>query len=318
MKKIFLTLGVAALVSLNSWAQDAEKRPITSAEFDAAKKIAVKNLEKDTYVKAGNFILDRVGDPFVFKFSDGTERRVYLYKLFETEKMAELGMYAIYTTPKDGKLRQFPLPSPDAAGDVWGKYIDELKYGEDAMKGMASCIAFVLTKSGVGGAPAAAQEGEKIEYCFPAEALVTLANGTTKAISEVTTGDQVQSYDSVTKSSEIATVEELTVHADQTFDLTRLTLVDAATKVTASATTNWETVTLEATANHPVLTENGVKKMSEVRVGDALYYRDAETNTFKKYDVFTTQSAVRSVNKVYNLKTDKATYVVNGTVVMTK
>lgn len=306
------------MVSLNSWAQDSEKRPITSAEFDAAKKIAVKNLDKDSYVKAGNFILDRIGDPFVFKFSDGTERRVYLYKLFETEKMAELGMYAIYTTPKDGKLRQFPLPSPDAPGDVWGKYIDELKYGEEAMKGMSSCMAFVLTKSGVGGAPAAAEEGEKIEYCFPADALVTLADGTTRIISEIAAGDQIQSYQALTQVSEIATVAGLTVHDDQRFDLTRVTLVEAGSKVTASAKPGWESVTLEATANHPVLTESGVKPMSEVRVGDVMYYRDSETNTLKKYDVFTTQSAARSVSKVYNLNTDKATYLVNGTVVMAK
>lgn len=45
MKKLFLTLGLAALVATGSWAQDSEKRPITAAEYEAAKKIAVKNLE---------------------------------------------------------------------------------------------------------------------------------------------------------------------------------------------------------------------------------------------------------------------------------
>ncbi len=318
MKKLFLTLGLAALVATGSWAQDSEKRPITAAEYEAAKKIAVKNLEKDTYVKAGSFILDRSGDPFVFKFSDGTERRVYLYKLFETEKMSELGMYAIYTTPKDGKLKAFPLPSPDAPGEVWGKYIDDLKYGEEAMKGLSSCIAFALTKSGVGGAPAAAQEGEKIEYCFPADALVTLANGTTKAIASITAGDQIQSFNATTNVLETATVEKLDIHANQSFALTRLTLMDPAAKLTASQSTQWESVSLEATANHPVLTTSGVKRMSEVNVGDTLYHRDAQTNVLKPYDVFLTQSAVRAVDNVYNVKTDKATYLVNGTVVMVK
>lgn len=315
MKKTFFTL-LACSLMLQAVAQDGEKRAITAAEYEAAKKITVKNLEKDTYVKAGSFVLDRAGDPFVFKFSDGTERRVYLYKLFETEKMAELGMYVIYTTPKDGKLRAFPMPSPDAPGEVWGKYIDDLKYGEEAMKGLSSCIAFALTKSGAGGTPVAAREGEKIEYCFPAEAMVTLADGTSKAISDLTKGEKVLSVQAQTKQTEVATVLGTDVHAGKSFPLTRLTLMDPAARVSASATTAWAGVELEATANHPVLTARGALRMDEVRVGDTLYV--TENGTIRSYDVFRTQSHARVTDVVYNLITDKATYVVNGMVVMTK
>ncbi|MBO9637111.1 MAG: hypothetical protein J7576_03000 [Siphonobacter aquaeclarae] len=315
MKKTFFTLLACALM-LQAVAQDGEKRPITAAEYEAAKKITVKNLEKDTYVKAGSFILDRSGDPFVFKFSDGTERRVYLFKLFETEKMAELGMYVIYTTPKDGKFRAFPMPSPDAPGEVWGKYIDDLKYGEEAMKGMASCIAFALTKSGAGGTPAAAKEGEKIEYCFPADALVTLADGSQQAISTIQKGEKILSIHAQTKQSETATVLGTDVHTGRSFSLTQLTLIDPAARVTASAATGWATTRLEATANHPVLTARGAMRMEEIRVGDTLYV--TENGTLKNYEVFLTQSHSRSTETVYNLVTDKGTYVVNGTVVMTK
>jgi hypothetical protein len=317
MKKLLLSL-CPLLLALSLSAQDAEKRPITAAEYDAAKKLTVKNLEKDSYVKAGSFILDRSGDPFVFKFSDGTERRVYLYKLFETEKMAELGLFVIYTTPKDGKLRAFPVPSPDAPGDVWGKYIDDLKYGEDAMKGMASCVAFALTKSGVGGTPVAAKEGEKIEYCFPATVQVTLADGRQKVITEVRAGDRLRSIDPVTKDHSETVVLKPQVHRGQAFSLTRVRLIDPAAQVTASTQSGFDLRELEATANHPVLTSTGKKALGEVRVGEELFLMDAATQVLRAYRVFTVQPSYRRVEEVYNLITDRPTYVINGVVVFAK
>lgn len=317
MKKLSLTL-CSLLLALTLLAQDAEKRPITAAEYDAAKKVVVKNLEKDSYVKAGSFILDRSGDPFVFKFSDGTERRVYLYKLFETEKMAELGLFAIYTTPKDGKLRAFPIPSADAPGEVWGKYIDDLKYGEDAMKGLASCVAFVLTKSGVGGTPVVAKEGEKIEYCFPANARVTLADGTTKSMALVRPGDRLRSVDPATRQAQETTVKNVDTHAGASFALTRVLLIDPADQATASTRPLFDLLELEGTANHPVLTAAGKKQLGEVRVGETLYGFDATTQTLKAYQVFTVQAGYRQVAEVFNLVTDRPTYVVNGMAVFAK
>ena len=320
MKKLLLTL-YPLFLTLSLFAQEAsEKRALTAAEYDAVKKVTIKNLEKDSYVKADKFILDRIGDPFVFKFSDGTERRVYLYKLFETEKMAELGMFTVYTTPKDGKLRMFAIPSSDAPSEVWGKYIDDLKYGEDAMKGLASCVAFALTKSGVGGTPVVAQEGEKIEYCFPAEARVTLADGTTKAIADVQTGESVLSFNPKTKEAETATVQRVHVHANQSFKITRLTLVDPASLETARADEGRFLVetTLEGTANHPVLTATGRKSLGEVRVGETLFWHEAGTNALKAYRVFTAQPAFRRTGTVFNLVTDQPTYLVNGVLVFRK
>jgi len=317
MKKLFLTL-CPLLLALGLFAQDAtEKRALTAVEYEAVKKITIKNLEKDSYVKADKFILDRVGDPFVFKFSDGTERRVYLYKLFETEKMAELGMFTVYTTPKDGKMRMFPIPSPDAPGEVWGKYIDDLKYGEDAMKGLASCVAFALTKSGVGGTPVVAKEGEKIEYCFPAEAQVALADGTTKAISEVKTGEQLLCVDEKTGQANLTTVQAVQIHNQKSFSLTRLRLVDPASLETVCLENAWSLgTTLEATANHPVMTTTGRKALGEVKVGEHLL--SLENGSLKAYRVFTATLEARSVNAVYNLVTDRDTYLVNGLVVFKK
>lgn len=318
MKKLFFTL-CSLLFAFSLFAQEAtEKRAITAAEYDAVKKVVVKNPEKETYVKADKFILDASQPPFVFKFSDGNERRVYLYKLFETEKMAELGMVAIFTTAKEGKKVVVPIPSPAAPGEVWGKYIDDLKYGERDHNGLASCIAFALTKSGVGGAPVVAgKEGDKYEYCFPAEARVTMADGSNKTISTLKAGEKIRSFNAQTRQSERATVQAVQIHEAQTFDLTRLTLIDPTERVSASlGRLTAHPISLEATDNHPVLTTTGRKAVGTVRVGEKMYF--SETGQLKVYEVFTAQSAVRQVGRVYNLVTDRETYLVNGILVFQK
>ncbi|MCY7353104.1 MAG: hypothetical protein LH606_21010 [Cytophagaceae bacterium] len=318
MKKLFFTL-CPLLFAFGLSAQEAsEKRAITADEYDAVKKVVVKNPEKETYVKADKFILDASQPPFVFKFSDGNERRVYLYKLFETEKMAELGMVAIFTTVKDGKKVVVPIPSPAAPGEVWGKYIDDLKYGERDNNGLAPCIAFALTKSGVGGAPVtAAKEGDKYEYCFPAESQVTLADGSAKAISTLKAGEKVLSFNAQTQQSEVATIRAVQIHENQTFALTRLTLIDPAERISASINgLTTRPIRLEATANHPVLTATGRKAIGNVRVGEKMYL--SENERLKVYEVFTAQQAVRQVGHVYNLVTDRETYLVNGILVFRK
>lgn len=315
MKKLLFLLSAVCIFTF-AHAQEGEKRPLSATEYDAVKKIVVQNLEKDTYVKAVPFVLDRSQPPFVFKFSDGNVRKVYLFKLYESEKLAELGMVAIYTTAKEGKKIIVPIPSPDAPGEVWGKYIDDLKYGEKDNMGLASCLAFAITKSGVGGNTAKpGKEGDKYEYCFPAEATVTLADGSQKEISEMRNGDKVLAYNSVTSQMEVSTVKQLQVHNSQSFTLTHLALIDPVEKLTAGPA-HWHLTTLEATANHPVLTATGKKNIGDVTVGETLY--QLENGKIKVYEVFVKNAVSRQVPQVYNLVTDKATYVVNGVVVFGK
>lgn len=313
MKKILVLILTFVCVGIAN-AQEGEKRPISTAEYDAVKKVVVQNLDKDTYVKAAPFVLDRSHPPVVFKFSDGIVRKVYLYKLYESENMAELGMLAIYTTSKDAKKIIIPVPSPAAQGDVWGKYIDDLKYGEKDNMGLASCLAFALTKSGVGGSAAVTnKEEDKYEYCFPADAMVTLANGAQQRIAELKSGDKVLSYH--VNQTDVATVKQVQIHSNQLYAITRLALIDPSEKVTAGPA-QWQLSTLEATANHPVLTAFGKKNIGGVEVGETLYQlRDGK---LKAYEVFVKQTRASQVPQVFNLVTDKATYVVNGVIVFAK
>ncbi|MDB5241331.1 MAG: hypothetical protein JWP57_1956, partial [Spirosoma sp.] len=57
---------------------------MTLDQLKAVKAIKVANLDKDTYLKSGAFILDRYEErpAYVFNYTDGITRKIYLYKIF--------------------------------------------------------------------------------------------------------------------------------------------------------------------------------------------------------------------------------------------
>jgi len=317
MKKIIYFITLLCL-SISVFAQEGEKMGIKLSEFEAVKKIVIKNLDKDTYVKDGNFILDNSTSPYIFKFSDGLERRIYLYKVLEVAGMKEIANLMIFTTPKDGKKISLVVPNPLAEKETWGKYIDDLKDGEKSVSGFSSCVAFVLAKEFSGVAGEKGKEEDKYEYCFPAEAKVTMANGEIKNISEVKVGDFVTSYNANKKIAEPTIVEKVDIHENSEFDIVKVLLVDPSEMITASVSVKYRLKELEATANHPIFTENGKTTIADLKVGQSVFVYDNETKKFKKFNVFITKAGTRKVNKVYNLITEKNSYLVNSVVVLKK
>ena len=317
MKKAILLIA-SFIISFNIFAQESEKAGIKNADFEAVRKISIKNLEKDTYVKDGTFILDNSNPPYVFKFSDGMERRIYLYKVMESAGMKEIANLMVFNTPKDGKRINLVIPNPLADKEVWGKYIDGLKDGEKAVMGFSSCVAFVLAKEFSGVLAMKDKEEDKYEYCFPATAQVSMANGSFKNISEVEVGDKVLSYNVLTKKSETTTVRKVQIHKHKQFDISKVLLIDPTQSMTASLGVKYNLKSLEATANHPILTDKGMVKMGNLKVGNQVYVYDNETNTFKNHKIFITQPSNSKVSKVYNLLTDKDNYLVNSVVVLEK
>ena len=315
MKKLILFI-VIFITNLTTFAQEVEKMGIKIADFEAVRKISIKNLEKDTYVKDGAFILDNSNPPYVFKFSDGMERRIYLYKVMESAEMKEIANLMIFNTPKDGKRINLVIPNPLADKEVWGKYIDELKDGEKAVMGFSSCVAFVLAKEFSGVLAMKGKEEDKYEYCFPATAQVSMADGSLKSISDVKVGDKVLSYNTLSKKSQITTVQKVQIHENKQFDISRILLIDPTQSMTASLGVKYNLKALEATANHPILTDKGMVKMGDLKVGNQVYVFDNETNTFKNHKIFITQPSNSKVSKVYNLLTEKESDLVNSVVVL--
>jgi hypothetical protein len=112
----FLLSAIAAFILLvhTAMAQSAaEGRGMTMEDFNKAKAFKIKDWDADTYVKFDNaYVLDRyeMKPPYVFKYSDGIERRIYLYKFLDNKTKKELGLIAFYHTPANGKTINLCVP----------------------------------------------------------------------------------------------------------------------------------------------------------------------------------------------------------------
>ncbi len=324
---IFICCAVATqLLSQRVWAQTASAS-MTAEQLTAVKAIKIANLDKDTYFKSGGFILDRYEErpAYVFNYTDGITRKIYLYKIFTAEDTKELGLLAIYQNGKTNEVKSFVIPGASADRKAWDAYIDDLKYVGEKEPGLMSTLTFVLSREMAGllsgGAGKSAEGGDKkkeeYNFCFAPDAPVTMADGSSKAISTVNAGDVVLGYDAKTKTLTPTHVTKIDTHQGD-FALSGVWLspineLTADTQNTLTAPT-----LLEATANHPVMTATGRKSLGEVNAGDVLYSYDAATNKVIAQKVVQTEKAVRSVRTVYNLATESGAYLVGEAVVLDK
>jgi hypothetical protein len=327
-----LLLGFAPAAFHPAGAQE-KARGLTLDEYKKAKTFAVNDLDNDTYLKFENaYVLDRyeMRPPYVFKYSDGIERRIYLYRLLDNKTKASLGMTAVYFTPGDGKKIHVCIPNPQAEKAVWAQYIDDLKEYAGAEKGFGSAFAYVTSRElaalagGGAGATAASAGKTDFDVCFPAFARVTLADGTEKAIADVRPGDRVASYNPATGTRQTAVVQGVQVHDRQLYLVQSVVLTTTDLFASREGHRMGTQVVLQATPNHPVWTSTGAVPLGQLTTGATVQCLAAGADAFTTFRV---TAANRDVNattgsfytdKVYNLVTDKPQYVVNGTVVMGK
>jgi len=327
-----LLLGFAPVGFSPAGAQD-KARGLTLDEYKKAKAFTVNDPENDTYLKFDNaYVLDRyeMRPAYVFKYSDGIERRIYLYRLLDNKTKASLGMTALYVTPGDGKKFLVCIPNPQAEKAVWTQYIDDLKEYAQAEKGFGSTFAYVTSREmaalagGGAGVPSASANKTDFDVCFPAFARVTLADGTQKAIADVQPGDRVASYNPVNGVLDTAVVRAVQVHDRQPY-LIR-SIVGTTTDLFASrdGRSVGTQMVLQATPNHPVWTPAGAVPLGQLPTGTTVQCLAAGSDAFTAFRVTAADPGMNAAtgsfytDKVYNLLTDKPNYVVNGTVVMEK
>ncbi|MFD1140735.1 Hint domain-containing protein [Larkinella insperata] len=317
-------LVVVQLVSQRVWAQTATAS-MSLDQLKAIKAIKVGNLEKDTYFKSGDYILDRYEErpAYVFNYSDGIPRKIYLYKVFTAADTKELGLLAVYENGKTKETKPFVIPGASADRKAWDAYIDDLKYVGEKEAGLMSALGFVLSREmallmGGGGSKEEGGDKKKEEYnfCFPADAVVTLADRQTQAIQDVKAGDEVMAYDAKTRLLVPTRVQGVTVHEKPNLAIAGVWVVPVE-EISASVSLT-KPVLLEATANHPVQTATGAKKLGDLRNGDVLYRFDGATKSVAAWKVASVQSNLRTVEKVYNLTTEKGSYLINDVVVLDK
>ncbi|MBC8153464.1 MAG: hypothetical protein H7Z72_11180 [Bacteroidetes bacterium] len=312
-------------------AQAAETTGMTAEQAKAVKSIKIGNIEKDTYFKADGFILDRYEErpAYVFNYTDGITRKICLYKVFDAATTKELGLAAFYVNGKTSETKAFVIPGANGDRKAWDAYIDDLKYVGEKEPGLMSTLTFVLSREMatlLSGGTSKADEGgakkkEDYNFCFAADAPVTMADGSVKAISAVAPGDLVKSYDATAKSLVTSSVTRVDVHWSTrtagAFALTGVWVVPVQ-EITAGTAVLTAPVLLEATANHPVLTAQGRKPLGEVKAGETLYHYEMGTNAVAAYRVVQVGKATRTVDAVYGLATSAGSYLVAETVVLDK
>lgn len=329
---IFLVCAVTTqLISQRVWAQSASAS-MTVEQLQAVKAIKIANLDKDTYFKSGGFILDRYEErpAYVFTYSDGITRKIYLYKVFTAEDTKELGLLAIYQNTKTNEVKPFVIPGASADRKAWDAYIDDLKYVGEKEPGLMSTLTFVLSRemaSLMTGGGAKTEEGsgkkkEEYNFCFAPDAPVTMADGSSKAISDIKAGDVVLGYDAKTKTLTPTQVTRVDAHQSVgqsgNFSLAGVWLIPVNELTADNRNTLTAPTLLEATANHPVLTATGRKALGDVKADEVLYRYDASAHAVSAYKVVRAEKAVRSVKDVYNLVTESGAYLVGETVVLDK
>ncbi|WP_018617873.1 Hint domain-containing protein [Spirosoma luteum] len=307
---------------------DADPAGMTLEQLKAIKAIKIANLDKDTYFKADGFILDRYEErpAYVFNYTDGITRKIYLYKIFSAENTKELGLLAIYKNEKSGEIKPFVIPGASADRKAWDAYIDDLKYVGEKEPGLMSTLTFVLSREMAGllsGGAGKSDEGgakkkEEYNFCFAPDAPVTLADGSSKEISRLAVGDMVLGYSTQTKTFTPTAITKIEQHTNRDFKLVGVWL-SAVHELTADTRTAPTAPTLlEATANHPVLTATGRKALGDVKAGDVLYRYERGTNQVVAYSVVQLEQKTRSVQAVYNLTTESGAYLIGETIVLDK
>ncbi|MGV3631947.1 MAG: WG repeat-containing protein [Bacteroidota bacterium] len=159
--------------------------------------------------------------------------------------------------------------------------------------------------------------GQPYYSCFPENAAVTMADFSTKAISEIQKGDEILSYNPQTQSFETNAVHLLQIH-EGNYGLRKISY-EPVNQSYASADNALVAGPHEllVTPNHPVLTGKGVKIAAELRPGDIVYSWNNVEYSFEAKKVLSNEAS-GSVDRVFNLKTGKANYIVNGMVVLMK
>ncbi|WP_375447930.1 Hint domain-containing protein [uncultured Fibrella sp.] len=317
---------VASFFAQRVMAQTATPGTLTAEQATALKALKINNLEKDTYVKSGGFILERYEDrpAYVFNYSDGIKRKIYLYKVYSAADTKDLGLLAIYQNGKTNELKSFVIPGAAGEPKAWDAYLDDMKYVGEKEPGLMPALAFVISREMamlMGGGAGKTEEGgakkkEEYNFCFGPQSLVTLADGGSKAIVDVREGDVVMSYDAAKQALSGTRVTALNTHPMAG----EATLVGIWTVPTNQLTASVALMPapaqlLEATANHPVLTTTGRKALGEVAVGELVYR--CENGATYLARVVRTGSTGRAA-MVYSLTTEKGNYVVAGTVVLDK
>ncbi|HAI75475.1 MAG TPA: hypothetical protein DCM08_04445, partial [Microscillaceae bacterium] len=153
--------------------------------------------------------------------------------------------------------------------------------------------------------------------CFPAEAQVTLADGSSKSIATIQPEDKLLGMDANGALSVQNQVLAIDIHSGN-YPLLALHFEPISVSFASAQSTQMPAYELICTPNHPVKTTVGVKQASALQAGDQVYFYDVTTQQVITATLVDAQKSVEKASRVYNLKTQTGNYWVNGVLVNVK
>lgn len=319
MKKILL-ITVFAIQSIFCFSQP-DPWETTLDEYNYITKGYAVQLEQGLDMKAGYEFDDlKMGFnwPHTITTGDGGTITVEIKLLINKNKAyPERAIMVVYNYIDDGKAansysRYLCIPNNVNTGvsplstELWNKYFDEIKYYDNNdLLALTWAYSKVLSTNELG--------------CFPENSFIKLANGSDKEIQHIAKGDTVSSYNFEKQTLEYAVVDELLVHSKRIFEISKINIA-VSDNLTASLNDFLApSITLEATNNHPIFTNNGVKKFGDLNINDKVYSFLEQLNKVVLCDISSIEMNTKTTQKVYNLKLiNSNNFIVNGTIVQTK
>jgi hypothetical protein len=330
MKRIFIA-ACALLATFSLIAQEPAPRAITMEEYDKAKAFVVKDLDKDTYVKIGtDYVLDRyeMRKPYFITGDDGLKKRIDLYKLIAKNGMQELGTQIFYTNEK-GKQFVAIQPNFTASQKVWEKYFEDIHGIDKVEKNFVLKLSYILSKEMSFQLYKSLNNGKDMkeesgtygtDICFPGTQAVAMADGTTKLLREIKSGDMVVTVDPVTKRSAAVSVTALVSHEEKNYAITTLVAIHSSEESKAEGLyVKLATRLIQATPNHPVLTSaNMRKRIGDVIIGEKIVC-SAKSGDYMEYTVINKIEKAGGRQQVYNMTlAGGTTAVLNEVMVLQK
>jgi hypothetical protein len=306
---------------------------ITLVEYDKAKTFMIKDLDNDTYVKFDNntYVLDRYEGkkPYFITGDDSLKKRIDMYTLLSKADGRELGTVIYYTNEKS-KLYTVCLPNVFADRAVWEKYFEDIHAIDKVEKNFVLKLSYVLSKEYSYQAYKSSLKGKEIDraeagtygndICFPGNETITLADGRQKALKEIQAGDEIVTADPVTHQQVAVKVNQLVMHDAKNYAITHLLLLrETQCETAAGYEIQLHVRELEATPNHPVMTNKGIITMGAIKEGQRLLCLNAATSQYEPFTVWQVTEKANGVQPVFNIEAAGGrTLVVNGVLVMQK
>ena len=149
--------------------------------------------------------------------------------------------------------------------------------------------------------------------CFSDNTLILNSENQEIKIKDVKHGMTVRTYNSLTKKMEISEVKQLLEHKGKEYSLTKVVFINS-NSLYASNSDELTLLEIQGTDNHPLLTNNGVKKIGELSLSDKLKYYNMSTGLVEECEILNIVKNNKTVNAVYNLKfsNKNSFYLVNG------